>query len=45
MRNAVNELLQQKVYPLNPKVKKSIFKALFNPRLDYLPKPPKKKFE
>jgi tRNA 2-thiocytidine biosynthesis protein TtcA len=45
MRYVVNELLQQKVYPLNPKVKNSIFKALFNPRLDYLPKPPKKKFE
>jgi tRNA 2-thiocytidine biosynthesis protein TtcA len=45
MRNAVNKLLQEKVYPLNPKVKKSIFRSLFNPRLDYLPKPPKKKFE
>ncbi len=43
-RQTIQKLLENHIYPLNPKIKKSIFTAIFNPRIDYLPKPPKKRF-
>jgi tRNA 2-thiocytidine biosynthesis protein TtcA len=40
-RKFVENFLREHIYPLGPKVKKSLINAIFNPKLEYLPKKPK----
>lgn len=37
-RTYIENFLKEKVYPLDPKIKKNIAHAMFNPKLEYLPK-------
>lgn len=37
-----NKFLKEKVFSLDPVIKRNLFSAIFNPRLDYLPAPPKR---
>ncbi|NPA39448.1 MAG: tRNA 2-thiocytidine biosynthesis protein TtcA [Thermodesulfobacteria bacterium] len=39
-RKSIEEFLKECIYPLGKRVKKSIFNAMFNPKIDYLPKKP-----
>lgn len=41
-RNFWYDFLKKQIFALNPILKKNAFSAIFNPRLEYLPKPPKK---
>jgi len=41
-RKQMEEFVKKHIFSMGEKVKKSVVKAIFNPRLDYLPTPPKK---